>query len=213
MRVALIHATPAAMDPVNTAFLRHWPQAEQVHLLDDSLSRDRASAGALTAALSARIRAMADYAIGLDAKAILYTCSAFGPAIRAVAQDLSVPVLTPNEAMFQEVAAIDGRAGLLASFPPSIDSMAQEFADLGPRHPLATACASGAMDALSRSDVVHHDTLLAETAVRALSDCSVIMLAQFSTARARDAVARATDRPVMTSPDSAVRHLRSCLEG
>jgi hypothetical protein len=46
-----------------------------------------------------------------------------------------------------------------------------------------------------------------------LSDCSVVALAQFSLARAAAAVAAATGRPVLTTPDSAVRKLRRLLEG
>ena len=55
-----------------------------------------------------------------------------------------------------------------------------------------------------------HDRLAAETA-KALADCDVITLAQFSLARAADAVAVATGKPVLTTPDSAVRKLKRLL--
>jgi hypothetical protein len=44
-----------------------------------------------------------------------------------------------------------------------------------------------------------------------LADCDIIALAQFSLARAADAIAQATGRPVLTTPDSAVRKLRRLL--
>lgn len=50
-RIALIHATPLAMEPVQAAFQRHWPQVRPMNLLDDSLSFDRAQAGRLTEAM------------------------------------------------------------------------------------------------------------------------------------------------------------------
>src|SRR4051794_34838959 len=37
-RVALIHATPLAVEPIQAAFVRHWPAAVRMNLLDDSLS-------------------------------------------------------------------------------------------------------------------------------------------------------------------------------
>jgi hypothetical protein len=37
-RIALIHATPVAVEPINTAFKRLWPLAETTDLLDDSLA-------------------------------------------------------------------------------------------------------------------------------------------------------------------------------
>jgi hypothetical protein len=45
-RIALIHATPAAVDPIGRAFAEAWP--DLVNLLDDSLSRDRALAPELS---------------------------------------------------------------------------------------------------------------------------------------------------------------------
>jgi hypothetical protein len=46
-RIALIHATPLAMDPVGNAFELLWPEALRMNLLDDSLSADLALAGSL----------------------------------------------------------------------------------------------------------------------------------------------------------------------
>ena len=126
-RIALIHATPAAVEPIRTAFAQDWPEPDLVNLLDDSLSRDRALAPDLTDAMYDRFDVLGRYALSFGADGILFTCSAFGPAIERVAQSVSVPVLKPNEAMFAEAIAIGGRIGMLATFEPSIASMATEF--------------------------------------------------------------------------------------
>ncbi len=52
MRVALIHALRHSVAPVEDAFLRLWPEARRVNLLDDSLSADLAAAGALAPAIT-----------------------------------------------------------------------------------------------------------------------------------------------------------------
>lgn len=209
MRIALIHAVALAMRPVEEAFARHWPDAHLMHLLDDSLSRDRARDGVLTPAMTDRLTTLARYAVMTGADAVQFTCSAFGPAIEATARAVDVPVLKPNEAMFHEAIALGDRIGLLASFAPSVPPMAEEFAALG-RGELVTACAPDALTALQSGDGAAHDTLLAAAAT-ALAHCDAIMLAQFSTARARDAVHEATGLPVLTSPDSAVAALRAQL--
>lgn len=210
MRIALIHAVRVAMDPVEEAFARLWPEAQRVHLLEDSLSADLARDGAITAAMTERFVTLARYAHRTGADGILFTCSAFGPCIDAAAKAVSVPVLKPNEAMFREGARAGSRVGLLASFAPSLQPMAEEFRIIASAVALDTACAPEAMTALNSGDGGTHDRLLAEAA-RTLAACDAIMLAQFSTARARDAVAEVSGLPVLTSPDSAVKALRAQL--
>ena len=100
-RIALIHATPVAMQPVMEAFRHGWTDVDTFNVLDDALSTDLARAGTLTEALQQRIAALAAYAAGIGVDGILYTCSAFGEAIEAVARTARMPVLKPNEAMFE----------------------------------------------------------------------------------------------------------------
>ena len=93
--------------------------------------------------------------------------------------------------------------------------MMAEFAALAKlrnsRATLVTACAPEAIRALNRGDAATHDALLAEAA-KSLQDCDAVMLAQFSTARARPAVEALTGKPVLTSPDAAVRAMRAALK-
>ena len=214
MRIALIHAVRVAIDPVEQAFERLWPDAIRMNLLDDRLSGDLAETGDLTPEISRRIADLADYAVRAGAAGVLYTCSAFGPAIEAVQYRFSCPVLKPNEAMFAEAAQGRGSIGLLASFEPSLAPMQAEFEAMtgGSKASMTLACAPDAMSALNAGDGEAHDQILADAAA-ALGACDTILLAQFSTARARDAVQRATGKPVLTSPDSAVSRMRSLLEG
>jgi aspartate/glutamate racemase len=213
-RIALIHAVAVAMQPVEEAFRRHWPEAERVNLLDDSLSVDRnregPGTGPMDGTMSARIAALAQYALGCRADGILYTCSAFGEAIDAVKRTLHVPALKPNEAMFAEALQHGARIGLLASFAPSVPSMESEFRQAYPDVEIRSACAPEALKALQAGDGATHDRLLAEAAPK-LAGCDAIMLAQFSTARARAAVEKAVSCPVLTSPDSAVLKMKASL--
>lgn len=214
VRIALIHATPVAMPPVKEAFQRRWHDAETVNLLDDALSVDLARAGGLNAAMHQRIAALASYAATMSVAGILFTCSAFGDAIDAVARQTRIPVLKPNEAMFEEALAQGTRIGLLATFQPSVPSLQQEFAAMaaaqGKTVHLESVWVPHAMDALAGGDTATHHRLIAEAAPR-LQQCDVIMLAQFSMASALPAVQQAIPRPVLTSPDSAVAKLQKAL--
>jgi hypothetical protein len=158
-RIALIHATPLAMEPIQAAFQRHWPQVRHMNLLDDSLSHDRAQAGRLTEDLVRRFEQLARYAQGAGASGILFTCSAFGPAIEAAARATGLPTLKPNEAMFEQALALARgdrplQLGLVATFQASLPSMTEELQEMARRRgahtELRTVFVPEAMDDLAQ---------------------------------------------------------------
>jgi aspartate/glutamate racemase len=210
-RLALIHALSHSVAPINEAIAHEWPEATRMNLLDDSLSADLVSSGqGLDARMHQRFQDLADYAAGTGADAILFTCSAFGSCIEAVARrHADLPVLKPNEAMIADAQKADGPIGLIATFGPTLESMPPEFPE---SVDIRCALAEGALDALNRGDVNEHDALIAEQA-RRLSDagCATIALAQFSMARARSACEQATGKPVLTTVHSAVLELKRRL--
>lgn len=215
-RISLIHATPVAIAPVVAAFKSDWPEADVFSLLEDSLSADLQAAGTLDDAMVERFKRLADYAVDTGAEAILFTCSAFGTAIEAAAEaHSSMPVLKPNEAMFEEALNMGNRIGMIATFEPSIPSMAREFEEMATARNatavMETVCVPDAMAALSAGDAAIHNQLVAD-AVDQLDDPDVLMLAQFSTAQARVDVEGRYSKSILTSPASAVRKLRSLLE-
>src|SRR6202158_3475637 len=91
---------------MEAAFARLWPDATLMNLLDDSLSADLARDGRLSAGMTDRFLVLGRYAASTGADAILFTCSAFGPCIEAVAREHApMPVLKPSEAMIEQAAA------------------------------------------------------------------------------------------------------------
>jgi aspartate/glutamate racemase len=219
-RIALIHATALAVDPIRDAFERHWPQARRMNLLDDSLSVDRAEAGALTPAMVQRFVDLAQYAQRTGCRGILFTCSAFGPAIEAAGRATGLPTLKPNEAMFEQALAHASGAGvlklgLLATFRASIGSMAEELEALATARGRAIALRSvfvpEAMDDLAQGRAADHHRKIA-AAARELADCHAVMLAQFSMAAAAPAVQAALPCPVLSSPDCAVLALQQRMQ-
>jgi hypothetical protein len=214
MRIALIHALKHSIPAIEEAFARLWPEAALANLLDDSLSADLARDGKLTPDMGRRFLILARYAASCGADGILFTCSAFGPCIEACARDLApLPVLKPNEAMIEEAVALAGPAGrvaLMATFAPTLVTMPAEFAAVAPKLTLVPCLAEGALAAMDRGDFAGHDQAAARAAA-ALPDVDAIALTQFSLSRAQTRVAEASGRPVLTTPDSAVRKLRQLL--
>jgi hypothetical protein len=213
-RIALVHAVYVAMAPVEAAFQENWPLARRVNLVDDALPADLERDGRITDAMRARIRHLAEHAIAAGADAVLFTCSAFGEAIAAAAAELPVPVLKPNEAMFEAALRAGRRIGMLATFGAAVPSMEEEFLSLarerGIELSLDVVCLPEALAAAKAGDMATHDRLHVEAAPR-LAHCDAVMLAHFSNSRAAGAVRAVLPCPVLTAPGAAIEALQARL--
>ncbi len=208
-RIALIHALRDSVVPAMDAMARGWPQARFANLLDDSLSADLARDGKLTPAMTERFVRLARYAVDTGADGILFTCSAFGPAIEAARASVKVPVLKPNESAFAEALAAGPRIGVIVSFAGSLLSLKAEIEAMaaGRRIEIHSRLVPDALAALQAGDGAGHDAAVAADAAN-LPPCDSIVLGQFSMARARALVAAKVPCPVLTTPDAAVADLR-----
>jgi Asp/Glu/hydantoin racemase len=214
-RIAVISVAPIAMQPVADAFARLWPEAECDNILDDGLFRERGKTDDLKQPLFDRIVQLGDYARSAGADGILYTCSAFGAAIEAVQQRFAMPVLKPNEAMFEAALDAGTRIGMLATAPFAVAQLEQEFRDMAAaresKATLTTRLVDGAMIALTQGDAQTHNRLIAEAAPD-LDGCDAVILAHFSTSRAEPLVATRIKAPVLTAPGAAVLKLKRALK-
>src|SRR5258708_7946172 len=123
-RIMLIHAVAEAVVPIRQAFAADWPAAETHDLMDTSLSADLAAdGGKLGARMVDRFKTLGRYAAaagpdGRAADAILFTCSAFGPALDAVRDERAIPVFKPPAAAFARARDIRPRSAVLRTFAP-----------------------------------------------------------------------------------------------
>lgn len=214
-RIFLIHATSVAIEPINQAFAKLWPEAQLTNLLDDSLSQDLAVAGRVTDELKQRFLSLAHYAVGARADGILFTCSAFSEAINLCKSELSIPVLKPNEAMIDEAISLGSRIAIVATFPPAIKSMAEEFMQAasagGQPLDLTHFTCPEALEVLRSGNAELHDQMIAELVGR-IEAQDLVCFAQFSMVTAADAAKKTSQLNILTTPDSAVLKLRACLK-
>ncbi|MGH6689464.1 MAG: aspartate/glutamate racemase family protein [Gammaproteobacteria bacterium] len=214
-RVTLIHAVTVAIPPVLGAFREGWPDAEVSNLLDDGLTGALAREGGLTPRIAQRIRDLATYAARSGADGILFTCSAFTPAMDQAREDVTIPLLKPDEAMFADALEAGRRIGVVATFPGTIPVAEPQIraaaAARGIDVEIVSMVAPEAFTAMNAADTATHDRLVVDAAVAVAPRVDVICLAQFSMARARAAVQSRVAIPVLTSPAAAVQRLRSLL--
>lgn len=210
-RIVLIHALQDSQRPAWAAFASGWPAAEIRNLLDDSLASDLAAAGALEPAMIERFLTLGRYAAAAGAAGILFTCSAFGPAIAAVRAALAIPVLTPTEAAFEAALARGPRIGLVVTFRPSLAALSAELRALAARtgRPLALSgvVAEGALEALQAGRGEEHDARI-RAATATLPPLDALILGQFSAARAAAVIPARPGCTLLTTPDAAVAKLK-----
>ena len=226
-RIMMISALAQSPGPALAAMREEWPEASVHNLIDDSLASDFAAIGEISPAIHERFLTLGRYAAGANdgqvpTAGILFTCSAFRPAIERVKADLSIPVVTPNEGAFDEALALckgkegGGRVGLLLTFQGSVAPLEGEIhamADaIGQARPvIVPAVATGALEALQAGDADGHDRL-STAAAEAMPPVDVIVVGQFSMARAAPWVREIRSEPVLTTPQMAVRKLRRLVE-
>jgi hypothetical protein len=203
-RIALIHALEESVLPCRKAFADLWPEAQIFDLLDTSLAVDLAAAGKLDDAMFKRF----------DTLARLFTCSAFGPAIDAVKTQLAIPVYRPNESAFVRAIAAGVRIGLIVTFPPSLPALSSELREMayavGRSVEIEGRVAAGALEALKAGDGAAHDALI-DAAARSLPEVDIIVIGQFSAARAAPLIERWSKARVVTTPACAVDELRMVI--
>jgi hypothetical protein len=226
-RIAVISALAESTGPAQAAMRDVWPAARVCALLDDALASDFASIGQLTPAIIERFLTLGRYAVAAHdgerrTAGIMFTCSAFGPAIDRVKSDLSIPVIAPNEGAFEQ--ALDhcqlrpggGRIGLLLTFAGSLAPLSAELRSIaagrGQAMPeILCQVADGALVDLQKGCADQHDHRIAEAASE-LPAVDVVILGQFSMARAAPLVTLRRTEPVLTTPHAAARKLKMLVE-
>ncbi|MEE2699061.1 MAG: aspartate/glutamate racemase family protein [Pseudomonadota bacterium] len=226
-RIQLIHAMTASQAPIHRAFLSLWPEANPVDLVDTSLATDLAalaivedfSIGEMVKAFSKRMATLINYGQETGADAVLFTCSAFGPAIEQARLNVDIPVLKPDEAMIARALDTcksgDFCIGGLATFEPTIASLNSEFkavADSGSVLPkIILQHVPYALEHLNKGNKLEHDRLIIDAA-STLKNIDILLLAQFSMSSVQDKVSEASGLEVLASPNESVLQLKNILK-
>lgn len=211
-RIALIHATTAAIAPAAAGLAAEFPEAKPWNILDDQLLPDAAAAGGLTEPLEDRMRHLIRHAADNGAAAVLLTCSIYGPV--AIAAHEPIPALAPDEAAFD--AATTGeyaRVAVVASFETAMaDSLERFQAHAQQRGVSIEATGICVPDAFAPAAAGDTDAVAAAiTAALSGTDVDAIVLAQYSLAPAAAQIQAATGRQTFSGPHSAAARLRALL--
>ena len=103
MRVALVSSTRAVFGPMEAAFRSAFPEAQILHLLDETLLEDFQLEGGLSPHSRRKALQMALTAQEAGVDGILVTCSTLSPSVDDFRPFLRTPVVKIDEPVIEEV--------------------------------------------------------------------------------------------------------------
>jgi len=212
-RVALIHASPAALPPVLDYYQRAAPDLEVTNLLDDGLLRLFAKSDWATA--ERRLSDMLGVAREVySVEAALLTCSAVPRALLArLRQKAGFPVLKIDETLARAAVLKGNRIGLLVTFVPTLEvsraQLEEAASEAGKTVHILPRLVPEAYRALLAQDAATHDRLLLAAARELVAEgIDVLVLAQVSMVRVLSELQASVKVPVLTSLQTSLDALR-----
>jgi Asp/Glu/hydantoin racemase len=213
-RVALLHTTPVSTGPLTAGFGEWFPEAELVHITDDSLLPEVRSRG-VTPAVRRRLTLYAMAAEAAGARALLNCCSSISETAALLRQVVGMPVVQIDEPMAEAAVGAGRRIGVFATLEstlgPSTELVQRVARDSGRDAEVRSYLCEGAFTRLQGGDGEGHDSLLAESIRRAAGEIDVAVLAQASMARAEARLSRELPLPVFGSLRLAVLRVRELV--
>lgn len=208
--VAVIHATPASLEPAGEAFAQTLPGARVWNILDDQLLGLVDASGGLTPVLAARMTRLLDHALAGGADAVLLACSVYGPVAKERAVGLATPLLTSDEAMFDAVADLHPRRVVVlgTTAVTAADTADRLRAHLGgTRVQVDAVVVSGGYAAAVGGDRRVLEDAVVRQAEQVAGDVDVVVIAQFSLSPAARAAGAAVQAHVLSAPHLAAAAL------
>ncbi len=209
-KIYVVSAGRMSMGPAEEAFRTVWPEARPVHLLDESIFSDAARIGASAPEMLRRFDLLGEYCAVANARAVLFTCSAFAEAIGRIKRARPFPVLTPNEALLERLLDTPARTALLVTFRPSVDALRAELESIA-----ATKGVTPRVDfhfVPDAFDEPDHDRKVIDACTGLGAGYAALAFGQFSMVTAAPAARARCTVPIWDTPGTAVAKLRRLCE-
>jgi hypothetical protein len=213
-RVALVSSTRAVFAPMEAAFHEEFPQAQVLHLLDETLIEDFRREGGLSPHSRHKALQMALTAQEGGVDAILVTCSTLSPSVDDFRPFLKIPIVKIDEPVIEEVVRKAGKIGLLATAETVLKSVeplvVKKAAEIGRRISVRRFIKGDVWPILQRDPAAFYRAI-AGAATEAAQECQAVILTQVSIAPGREFAQKKERKKIYASPTYAVQALRRIL--
>lgn len=213
-RVALLSTTRAIFGPMDAAFRREFPEAQFLHLLDETLLEDFRREGGLSPCSRSKALRMALTGQEAGVDAVLVTCSTLSPAVEDFMPFMTTPVVRIDEPTVDVVLQSADEIGLLASADTvlkSYEPFVLKKASLIGRKITVRRFVTGEIWSLLLKDPQAFYRAVGEAATKAAKTCQAVIIGQVSMAPGWDHVEKSVRDKVYAMPAYAVRAVRHLL--
>jgi Asp/Glu/hydantoin racemase len=187
------------------------PDAELIHLVDSDVLATVMREGSISPSSEARMVLMAEAAEQAGADVIFSACSSLGPTLDAARLAVGVPIVKIDDAMAAHAARTCTRIGVLATVAttlgPTADLIGVHALEQGRDVQVVRHLCEGAFEVLMGGDRDRHDAMVLQGALELAAQVEVVVLAQASMSRLRDALEEAAGVPVLSSPRMGIELL------
>jgi Asp/Glu/hydantoin racemase len=215
-RLAILHTTPATIEPLKALAAEFLPGCEVVNFVDDSILPQLGRNSGDVGAVEGRLLQYARFAEEVGAQAILSACSSVGEVVAKARQEVTIPVVRIDEAMAEEAVRLGRTIGVAATLAttlnPTIRLLRAKAAAAGVEIEVRPALVDAAYQRLMAGDNEGHDDLLVEALSELAGGVDVIVLAQASMARVLPRIPERVRGKFLSSPRSAMARVKEVLE-
>jgi Asp/Glu/hydantoin racemase len=214
-RVALVSSTRAVFASMERAFREAFPEAQFLHILDETLLENFRQDGGISPRSRLKALKMAITAQESGVNAILVTCSTLSPSVDDFRPFLSIPVVKIDEPVIEWVVQSSRSVALVATADTvlkSVEPLVLEKAGRSGRKVSISRVVKKDLWPLLAKDPAAFYREIGEAAAKAAKECEAVILTQVSIAPGLDFVDPAVRGRVYASPLYAVRELRRILE-
>ncbi|MGC9468493.1 MAG: aspartate/glutamate racemase family protein [Anaerolineae bacterium] len=215
-RLAIIHTTPATIDPLKALAQELMPGVDVINFVDDSILPQLAENGGDVSAVEERLVAYARFAEEVGADIILEACSSVGEVVDRMRAAVDIPVVRIDTAMAREAVRRGELIGVAATLSTTLrptTRLIRETAELmGKDVEVQPLLVEGAFERLVEGDRDAHDRLVAD-ALRSLArSTDIVVLAQASMAGVVSRLPAELQKRFLTSPRSGMELVRDISE-
>jgi hypothetical protein len=214
-KVALIHTGFALVEVLTKLFKELVPEAELVHILDDSLLREVLAKGKVTKPVINRMLNYYKSAEYYKVDCILNVCSSVGEVADIAREIISTPIVKIDEKMAEEAVErsldIGVAATLKTTLEPTIRMIERKALAAGKKIKITRTICPGAFEELIGGNPAKHDEIVLKGVNELAGKAGIIVFAQGSMARLTANLGKELSGRVLTSPRSGIMEVKRIL--